>query len=135
MASDTSLDAGSGDAQTKIAVEHPFTEFLRMYVRNAAAVAAFFVFACIVLAAVFGPMLTDLDPFRIVWMPIAPPGQDGFLLGTDSLGRSIAVQVLFGARPPPRRLGWPAHRTAPGSRPSVLGCPVGAGSRPAPAPR
>ncbi|MGD1926961.1 MAG: ABC transporter permease [Paracoccaceae bacterium] len=95
---DPSSDDRTNDGDAKIAIEHPFTEFLRMYVKNIAAVLAFICFTAIVLVAVLGPVLTDLDPFRIVWMPITPPGQDGFLLGTDSLGRSIAVQILYGAR-------------------------------------
>lgn len=95
---DISTDNGTIEGDVKITIERPFKEFLRMYMKNISAVIAFLCFTTIVLVAIFGPMVADLDPFRIVWMPIVPPGQDGFLLGTDSLGRSIAVQVLYGAR-------------------------------------
>lgn len=98
MASETTSDAGTAQGPTKLTIEHPFTEFLRMYVRNIGAVLAFFIFIAIVLVAVFGPMLSELDPFRIVWMPITAPGDSGFLLGTDSLGRSLAAQIIHGAR-------------------------------------
>lgn len=82
----------------KVEVERPTVEFLRMYVLNIAAVVAFIVFLIIILTAIFVPLFLDADPFEIVWAPITPPGQEGFLLGTDNLGRSMANQILFGAR-------------------------------------
>lgn len=84
--------------ETPLRIEHPFTEFLRMYVRNASAVAGFIIFMAIVLVAVFAPMILNADPFDIVWMPFTPPGEEGFLFGTDNLGRSMAVSVLYGAQ-------------------------------------
>ncbi|MCY3872950.1 MAG: ABC transporter permease [Rhodobacteraceae bacterium] len=36
------------------------------------------------------------DPFEIVSAPFSPPGQNGFLLGTDYLGRSIFTGLLAG---------------------------------------
>ncbi len=84
--------------ETPLRIEHPFTEFLRMYVRNASAVAGFIIFMAIVLVAVFAPMILNADPFDIVWMPFTPPGEEGFVFGTDNLGRSMAVSVLYGAQ-------------------------------------
>ncbi|MEM6460516.1 MAG: ABC transporter permease [Pseudomonadota bacterium] len=98
MASQSASVSEVRDGKTKVEVERPIVEFLRMYVRNMAAVVAFFVFMIIILAAVFLPMFVAVDPFEIVWLPITPPGQEGFLLGTDNLGRSMAVQILYGAR-------------------------------------
>lgn len=98
MASQSPSVGDVSNDQTKIEVERPIVEFLRMYVRNMAAVVAFFVFLIIVLAAIFVPLFLNADPFEIVWMPITPPGQNDFLLGTDNLGRSMAMQILFGAR-------------------------------------
>lgn len=98
MASQSSSVSEIKNSETKVEIERPIVEFLRMYVRNMAAVVAFFVFLIIILVAIFVPLFLDMDPFEIVWLPIAPPGQDGFLLGTDNLGRSMAIQILFGAR-------------------------------------
>ena len=81
-----------------IRIEHPFTEFLRMYVRNLAAVAGFLVFLGIVLMALFAPTILNADPFEIVWMPVSPPGAEGFLLGTDNLGRSIGISIIYGSQ-------------------------------------
>ena len=79
-------------------IEHPFVEFLRMYVRNWSAVAGFAVFAAILFSALFAPVLLARDPFEMVWMPFTPPGQDGFVLGTDNLGRDMLTAILYGAR-------------------------------------
>lgn len=87
-----------GFADTPIRIEHPFIEFLRMFVRNLAAVAGFLVFFGIVLMALFAPVILGADPFEIVWMPISPPGKDGFVLGTDNLGRSIGISIIYGSQ-------------------------------------
>lgn len=79
-------------------IEHPLIEFLRMYVRNWSAVAGFAVFSAILFSALFAPLLVGGDPFEMVWMPFTPPGQDGFVLGTDNLGRDMLTAILYGAR-------------------------------------
>jgi peptide/nickel transport system permease protein len=44
------------------------------------------------------PLLAPYDPLLPVGMPLQPPGTNGFLLGTDSVGRDIGSRVLYGAR-------------------------------------
>jgi len=87
-----------GDEAGTIRIEHPFVEFLHMYMRNWAAVAGFLVFSAIVFAALFAPPILPTDPFEMVWMPFTPPGQDGYVLGTDNLGRDMLTAILYGAR-------------------------------------
>ncbi len=77
---------------------HPFAEAWEMFRRNHAAVAALIVLILIVLGAIFGPILYATDPFDMVWAPFSPPGQEGFLLGTDYLGRDLMAMILSGAR-------------------------------------
>lgn len=77
---------------------HPMFEILVMFAGNRAAVAASIVLFTIVLAAIFGPMLYPTDPFEMVWMPFSPPGADGFILGTDYLGRDLVAGLLHGGR-------------------------------------
>ena len=77
---------------------HPARETLEMFVGNRAAVAASLVLFAIIMAAIFGPMIYSGDPFEMVWAPFTPPGQDGFILGTDYLGRDLLVSILNGAR-------------------------------------
>ncbi|MUL79220.1 ABC transporter permease [Mycolicibacterium sp. CBMA 226] len=50
------------------------------------------------LAVVAVPLLAPHDPLIPVGMPLQAPGEHGFLLGTDSVGRDILSRVLYGAR-------------------------------------
>ncbi|MEM6617669.1 MAG: ABC transporter permease [Pseudomonadota bacterium] len=76
----------------------PLAESFARFRGNHAAMAALVVLTLIVLAAIFGPFLYGGDPFEMVWAPFSPPGADGFLLGTDYLGRDLMSQILSGAR-------------------------------------
>ena len=76
----------------------PFVEAWDMFLRNHAAVVALVVLALIVLGSVIGPFLYPTDPFEMVWAPFSPPGQEGFLLGTDYLGRDLLSMIINGAR-------------------------------------
>ena len=77
---------------------HPLSEVFDMYIRNFSAVCAMFVLIVIIILAIFGPSLYPTDPFEMVWMPFSPPGQEGFLLGTDYLGRDLMAGLVHGAR-------------------------------------
>lgn len=77
---------------------HPFTETAEMFFRNHAAVVALIVLIAIVTAAIIGPFFYPTDPFEMVWAPFSPPGTEGFLLGTDYLGRDLLSGLLHGGR-------------------------------------
>ena len=77
---------------------HPLSEVFDMYMRNFSAVCAMLVLIVIIILAIFGPSLYPTDPFEMVWMPFSPPGQEGFLLGTDYLGRDLMAGLVHGAR-------------------------------------
>lgn len=68
------------------------------FAANRSAVLGLFVLGLVVLGAIFGPMLYPIDPFEMVWAPFSPPGEQGFLLGTDYLGRDLTAMILSGAR-------------------------------------
>jgi peptide/nickel transport system permease protein len=55
-------------------------------------------FGLVTLVAIAGPLLAPHGPLDPVGMPSAPPGTDGFLLGSDSVGRDILTRVLYGLR-------------------------------------
>ena len=76
----------------------PFSEAWEMFRGNYAAMAGLTVLIFIVLAAILGPIVYPTDPFDMVWAPFSPPGQDGFLFGTDYLGRDLLAQILNGGR-------------------------------------
>ena len=78
--------------------QHPLREMMVMFLANRAAMVASIVLSIVVLAAIFGPMLHPVDPFEMVWAPFTPPGQDGFVLGTDYLGRDMLAALLNGGR-------------------------------------
>ncbi len=78
--------------------QHPFTEAWGMFRKNKSAVAALGLLALITFGAIFGPYLYPTDPFEMVWMPFSPPGQEGFLLGTDYLGRDLLAMIINGAK-------------------------------------
>ncbi|OFJ54641.1 ABC transporter permease [Mycolicibacterium grossiae] len=44
------------------------------------------------------PVLAPHDPLVPAGMPLRAPGENGFVLGTDSIGRDILSRVLYGAR-------------------------------------
>ena len=76
----------------------PLSEAWEMFRGNYAAMAGLAVLIAIVIGAVFGPVFYPTDPFDMVWAPFSPPSQDGFLLGTDYLGRDLLAQILNGGR-------------------------------------
>lgn len=84
--------------QTTIKARSPFAEAFEMFRRNHAAVAGLVVLLLIVGVAIFGPLIYPGNPFDMVWAPFTPPGQDGYLLGTDYLGRDILSLLIHGAK-------------------------------------
>jgi len=81
-----------------VKAQSPLSEAWSMFRRNHAAMAGLAVLIIIVLGAIFGPYLYPGQPFEMVWAPFSPPGVDGFLLGTDYLGRDLLAQIIHGAR-------------------------------------
>lgn len=81
-----------------IAVENPWREAWRMFRQNKAAVGGLVLLGLIVFMALFGPLLYPVDPYELVWTPQTPPGEDGFLLGTDYLGRDLVAGIVHGSR-------------------------------------
>lgn len=79
-------------------VQSPFKETARMFLRNYAAVAGLVILLIIVVTALVGPYVYPNDPFDMVWTPLAPPGEAGFWLGTDYLGRDLLAGIIFGGR-------------------------------------
>jgi len=81
-----------------VSARHPAVEVLTMFIANRAALVAMVVLMAIILAAIIGPMVYKTDPFEMVWAPFTPPGTEGFILGTDYLGRDLLAGLLHGGR-------------------------------------
>ena len=77
---------------------HPMAEAWEMFRGNHAAMVALVVLTLIIVTAIIGPNIYPTDPFDMVWAPFSPPGVEGFLLGTDYLGRDLMAALIHGAR-------------------------------------
>lgn len=73
-------------------------EFWGRYKRNKSAVFGLVVIILVILMAGFADLLYAFDPFRLAGKPLSSPGTNGFLLGSDSLGRDVAAGIVHGAK-------------------------------------
>ena len=76
----------------------PVKEIFQSFFKSYSAVTGLVILIGIAVMGLIGPLFYPTDPFDMVWMPFSPPGADGFLLGTDYLGRDILSQIINGAR-------------------------------------
>ena len=81
-----------------IQATNPWREMATMFFRNYAAVAGLILLTAILLFVFIGPIFHPVDPFEMVWAPFTTPMQDGFLLGTDYLGRDILSAMMAGGQ-------------------------------------
>ena len=79
-------------------IEHPIVEAGRMFVRNLSAVVGLLMLFGIVVLTVIVPHFYGVDPFDMVWRPLAPPGTETVPFGTDYLGRDILAGIIHGGR-------------------------------------
>ncbi len=76
----------------------PVKEIFQTFFKSYSALTGLIILIGIAVMGFIGPLFYPTDPFDMVWMPFSPPGADGFLLGTDYLGRDILSQIINGAR-------------------------------------
>ena len=76
----------------------PFSEAFEMFRKNHAAMFGLVVLILIFILGIFGPYLYVSDPFEMVWAPFSPPGEEGYLFGTDYLGRDLVSMLIHGTR-------------------------------------
>lgn len=72
-------------------------EFLRLYLRNRAAVLGLVILAVVLVMAALAPLLYPQSPFALIGPPRTPPSW-AHPLGTDTLGRDVLAGILHGAR-------------------------------------
>ena len=72
--------------------------FWQRYRRNKSAVFGLGVILLVIIMAVTANFLYPFDPFRLAGKPLSGPGMNGFLLGSDSLGRDVAAGIVHGAK-------------------------------------
>lgn len=77
----------------------PFREKWIRLLRNKAAIAGLFIIALFVICAIFAPLLAPKDPIeQNIELRKSPPFTEGYLLGTDELGRDLLSRLIYGAR-------------------------------------
>lgn len=70
---------------------------LRVLARDRAGLVGFAILVGVILAAIFGPLLSPHEPTTFNARRLAPPG-GAFPLGTDEFGRDLLTRALYGAR-------------------------------------
>ncbi len=72
-------------------------QFARAFARNRGAVVGLAVLVLVAVMAALAPVVFPFSPWDMQGAPFAPPGEEGFLLGSDSLGRDVAADIAYGA--------------------------------------
>jgi peptide/nickel transport system permease protein len=75
-----------------------FGGFARRFAGNIGALLGLAILVAVLALALLAPVLYPDDPWSMAGMPFARPLEQGFLLGTDSLGRDVAAGIVHGAR-------------------------------------
>ncbi len=70
---------------------------IRTFFRNRGAGIGLAILLLIALMAATAPLVFPFSPWDMQGAPFAPPGEEGFLLGSDSLGRDVAADIAYGA--------------------------------------
>ena len=85
-------------SEIPIKAQSPLSEAWQMFQTNHAAMVGLIIIGLIVFGAIVGPFIYPIDPFDMVWAPFTRPGVDGYILGTDYLGRDMVAGLIHGAR-------------------------------------
>jgi peptide/nickel transport system permease protein len=73
-------------------------EFWRLYRRNRSAVFGMVILLIVFFLAGSAALFFPHDPFSLAGKPMSAPGENGFSLGSDTLGRDVAAGIAHGAR-------------------------------------
>jgi peptide/nickel transport system permease protein len=70
-----------------------------LFRRNPLAMAGLAIMLALVVLAAIGPLIAPADPLaQSLGLRLSPPGANGYILGSDELGRDILSRLLYGAR-------------------------------------
>ena len=73
-------------------------DFWKRFARNRSAVFGLGIIVLVVIIASIASFIYPDDPFSFAGKPMSEPGLNGFLLGSDSLGRDVASGIAHGAK-------------------------------------
>jgi peptide/nickel transport system permease protein len=57
-----------------------------------------FIILAVLFIIIFAPIIAPHDPLEFVGEPFTRPGNEGFIFGTDNLGRDIFSRIIFGSK-------------------------------------
>ncbi len=86
------------DNTEMVTIEHPLSEMWRVYRRNKSALIGLVLLSFILVLTLVAPFLYSTDPFDLAGAPTTPPGEEGFLLGTDFIGRDVLAEIIHGGK-------------------------------------
>jgi peptide/nickel transport system permease protein len=73
-------------------------EKIVLFFKSPSAIIGIFIIAVWVICAIGGAAITPYDPFAPDGLSHLPPLTDGYVLGTDQLGRDVLSRIMVGAR-------------------------------------
>ena len=73
-------------------------DFWKRFSRNRSAVLGLAILILVLFMAAIAGVIYPNDPFSLAGKPLSGPGVNGFLLGSDSLGRDVASGIAHGAK-------------------------------------
>ncbi len=73
-------------------------DFMRTFLRRPAGLVGILLLTVVCLLAILAPLLYPVSPWEMSGAPFSRPGENGMLLGSDTLGRDIAAGIVHGAR-------------------------------------
>ncbi|SMH47257.1 ABC transporter permease [Mesorhizobium australicum] len=73
-------------------------DFMRTFLLRPAGMVGMLLLALICLLAILAPLIYPASPWEMSGAPFSQPGENGMLLGSDTLGRDIAAGIAHGAR-------------------------------------
>jgi peptide/nickel transport system permease protein len=94
------MSAVLGSAVQK--AQTPFRRFLEEFFESKLATLGFFMLAAIILLALAAPLVAPQNPYDLAKLNLLdsrlPPGEGGYVLGTDGQGRDMLSAILYGMR-------------------------------------
>jgi peptide/nickel transport system permease protein len=83
-------------------IQTPFRRFLEEFFESKLATLGFFLLAAIILLALAAPLVAPQNPYDLAKLNLLdsrlPPGEGGYVLGTDGQGRDMLSAILYGMR-------------------------------------
>lgn len=76
-----------------------FQESIHQLKRNKGAIAGLIVIALFLFVGIFAPWISPHDPLeQVIELRKSPPLTEGYILGSDDLGRDMLSRLIYGAR-------------------------------------